>query len=104
MLYLKVMITGRVVSANVLSRLILLWYNPVSEDDAQLRHCLGSFLPAFAFRSRKNQEVVEQAFLPTIRTLVNAPTTSPLSAVIVSNVVDLFVQLCDVKNMLAYSR
>lgn len=99
----KVLITGRVVSANVLSRLIILWYNPISEDDAQLRHCLGSFLPAFAFRSRKNQEVVEQAFLPTIRTIVHAPSTSPLSHIIVSNVVDLFVQLCDMKNMVSYT-
>jgi len=99
----KVLITGRVVSANVLSRLVILWYNPISEDDAQLRHCLGSFLPAFAFRSRKNQEVVEQAFLPTIRTINNAPSTSPLSHIIISNVVDLFIQLCDTKNMIAYT-
>jgi len=99
----KVMITGRVVSPNVLSRLIILWYNPISEDDAQLRHCLGSFLPAFAFRSRKNQEVVEEAFLLTLRTLFNAPTTSPLSHIVTSNVIDLFVQLTDIKNMVAFS-
>ena len=95
----KVMITGRVMSANVLKRLILLWYNPITEDDIQLRHCLGAFLPSFSFQCRKNQELVEQAFLPTLRAITNAPAASPLSHINISNVIDLFVQLTDVRNL-----
>lgn len=42
---------------------------------------------------RAHQEVVEESFLPTIRTLLNAPVTSPLAEVDVNNVVELFVDL-----------
>ena len=44
------MLSGRLVSTKLLSRLVLLWYNPTVEEDLQLRHCL--FLPVFAFASR----------------------------------------------------
>lgn len=43
--------------------------------------------------SRVHQEVVEESFLPTMRTLMNAPATSPLAEVDVNNVVELFVEL-----------
>ena len=45
----KLMLCGRVLSARLLSRLVLLWYNPITEDDNRLRHCLGAFFPIFAF-------------------------------------------------------
>ena len=45
----KLMLCGRVLSAHLMSRLVLLWYNPVTEDDNKLRHCLGAFFPIFAF-------------------------------------------------------
>lgn len=89
----KLMLCGRVVSAKLLSRLLLLWYNPITEDDALLRHCLGAFFPIYAFASVTNQEVVEEAFLPTLQTLMNAPATSPLSEVNINNVAQLLIQL-----------
>ncbi|TRY60766.1 hypothetical protein DNTS_029618 [Danionella cerebrum] len=89
----KLMYCGRIHSAKLLSRLVLLWYNPVTEDDQKLRHCLGVFLQLYARGSRANQECVEQSFLPTMRTLFNAPVTSPLSEVDTSNVAELFVEL-----------
>lgn len=42
---------------------------------------------------RAHQEVVEESFLPTVRTLMNAPATSPLAEVDISNVVELLVEL-----------
>ncbi|XP_009877611.1 PREDICTED: condensin complex subunit 3-like, partial [Apaloderma vittatum] len=45
----KLMFSGRLISAKLLSRLILLWYNPVTEEDTRLRHCLGVFFPLFAY-------------------------------------------------------
>lgn len=42
---------------------------------------------------RVHQEVVEESFLPTIRTLMNAPATSPLAEVDINNVVELLVEL-----------
>ncbi|XDV14948.1 hypothetical protein PO909_015112 [Leuciscus waleckii] len=89
----KLMYCGRILSPKMLSRLVLLWYNPVTEDDQRLRHCLGVFLQLYARASRANQERVEESFLPTMRTLFNAPVTSPLSEVDASNVAELFVEL-----------
>ncbi|XP_030591275.1 condensin complex subunit 3 isoform X2 [Archocentrus centrarchus] len=89
----KLMYTDRISSAKMLSRLVLLWYNPGTEDDTRLRHCLGVFFQLYARESRAHQDVVEESFLPTVRTLMNAPATSPLAEVDVNNVVELFVEL-----------
>lgn len=48
----KLMYMGRISSAKLLSRLVLLWYNPVTEDDTLLRHCLGVFFQLYARESR----------------------------------------------------
>lgn len=37
--------------------------------------------------------MVEESFLPTVRTLMNAPATSPLAEVDINNVVELLVEL-----------
>uniref|UniRef100_A0A8D3CMX2 Non-SMC condensin I complex, subunit G n=1 Tax=Scophthalmus maximus TaxID=52904 RepID=A0A8D3CMX2_SCOMX len=87
----KLMYTGRISSAKMFSRLVLLWYNPVTEDDTRLRHCLGVFFQLYARET--HQEVVEESFLPTVRTVMNAPATSPLAEVDISNVVELLVEL-----------
>ncbi|NXQ53528.1 CND3 protein, partial [Anthoscopus minutus] len=89
----KLMFSGRLISAKLLSRLVLLWYNPMTEEDTRLRHCLGVFFPLFAYANRSNQECFEEAYLPTLQTLVNAPATSPLAEVDISNVSELLVDL-----------
>ncbi|NWU65324.1 CND3 protein, partial [Pterocles burchelli] len=89
----KLMFSGRLISAKLLSRLILLWYNPVTEEDTRLRHCLGVFFPLFAYANRSNQECFEEAYLPTLQTLLNAPATSPLAEIDISNVSELLVDL-----------
>ncbi|XP_064142117.1 condensin complex subunit 3 isoform X2 [Loxodonta africana] len=89
----KLMFSGLLVSSRILSRLILLWYNPVTEEDVRLRHCLGVFFPVFAYASRTNQECFEEAFLPTLQTLANAPASSPLAEIDIMNVAELLVDL-----------
>ncbi|XP_053113435.1 condensin complex subunit 3 isoform X2 [Hemicordylus capensis] len=89
----KLIFSGRLISAKLLSRLVLLWYNPVTEEDTRLRHCLGVFFPLFAYSNRSNQECFEEAFLPTLQILFNAPASSPLSEVDAANVSELFVDL-----------
>ncbi|CAH7452693.1 condensin complex subunit 3 [Phodopus roborovskii] len=89
----KLMFSGLLVSSRILSRLILLWYNPVTEEDVRLRHCLGVFFPMFAYASRANQECFEEAFIPTLQTLASAPASSPLAEIDVTNVAELLVEL-----------
>lgn len=87
------MFSGLLVSSRILSHLVLLWYNPVTEEDIRLRHCLGVFFPMFAYASRTNQECFEEAFLPTLQTLANAPASSPLAEIDITNVAELLVDL-----------
>ena len=47
--FCKLLLSGRLISAKLFSRLLLLWYNPITEQDSYLRHCLGAFFPIFAF-------------------------------------------------------
>ncbi|KAL8613334.1 hypothetical protein ACOMHN_052573 [Nucella lapillus] len=97
----KLLMSGRVFSAGLLSRLLLLWYNPLMEDDALLRHTLGTFFPIFAFTNSANQELFEDAFLPILRTILNAPTTSPLNSVNPTNVADFLVELTHAQRLVA---
>ena len=39
---------------------------------------LGAFCTTLAYDSNYGQEMLEQAFLPTLQTLFQAPVTSPL--------------------------
>ncbi|XP_040274976.1 condensin complex subunit 3 [Bufo bufo] len=89
----KLMFSGRLISSKLLSRLVLLWYNPVTEEDTKLRHCLGVFFPIFAYSCRTNQECFAEAFLPTLQTMFNAPASSPLADIDASNVAELLVDL-----------
>lgn len=89
----KLMFSGRLISSKLLSRLILLWYNPVTDEDTKLRHCLGVFFPIFAYSCRTNQDCFVEAFFPTLQTLFNAPASSPLADVDASNVAELLVDL-----------
>lgn len=42
---------------------------------------------------RLHQEIIEESFLPTVWTLINAPAASPLAEVDLNNVVELVVEL-----------
>ncbi|ESO95108.1 hypothetical protein LOTGIDRAFT_117517 [Lottia gigantea] len=98
----KLMLSGRLVSSKILSHLILLWCNPVTEDDHHLRQCLGAFFPIFSFAARVNQEIMEESFMQTLNTLMNAPTSSPLSDVDICKVSDILVQLINTKRLVVH--
>lgn len=89
----KLLFQGCVSSSNLLTQLILLWYNPVTEDDSHLRHFLGVFLPAFASSKKCNQEQFEEAFLPTLSALFEAPYSSPLAQIDQYNVAKFMLEL-----------
>lgn len=54
----------------------------------------------WCFSFRANQEVVEEAFIPTLKTLRNAPLSSPLAEVNAENVAELLIQLTNTKLLL----
>ncbi|XP_069689103.1 condensin complex subunit 3 isoform X2 [Periplaneta americana] len=89
----KLLLANIIKSSNLVSRLLIMWYNPVTEGDIFLRQMLGAFFTTYAANSRWGQETLEQALLPTLRTLFQAPVTSPLVEVDQDSVVRLMLNL-----------
>ncbi|XP_044727913.1 condensin complex subunit 3 [Chrysoperla carnea] len=82
---------GKFKSTEVLTRLIILWFNPATEKDSKMRQVLGVMLNHFAMNTPGSQEEFAKAFLPTIRTVLDAPTTSPLAHVDVDTVINFLL-------------
>ncbi|XP_043255014.1 condensin complex subunit 3-like [Colletes gigas] len=79
--FCKLLINQRINSVGLLSRLIILCFNPVNDRDYYLRQCLSTFFDNFLTRVPQAQEMLEGAYLPTLKILYNAPETSPLQEV-----------------------
>merc|ERR1712142_548648 len=77
----------------LLSRLLLIWYNPMTESDSKLRHILGTFFPLYSSMSKPRQLAMEAAFIPTMKVLFDAPVTSPLNEIDTEDVGMFFVHL-----------
>ena len=77
--------------------MVIYLFHPLSEDNTRLRQVLHVFFPFFASMSMRNQQQLEEAFLPTLQTFLNAPITNPLAEVDIALVVKMFVDLTQVK-------
>ncbi|KAL5107706.1 Condensin complex subunit 3 [Taenia crassiceps] len=91
----KLFIFGRLLSGRLISRLLLLWFNPQTAELPTLSQSLGVFFTDFACSSPERQACVADAVLPTLSILVAAPATSALSEIDPGLVVDLLARLTD---------
>merc|ERR1719282_410993 len=89
----KLLMISAISSPKLLSRLLLIWYNPMTESDSKLRHILGTFFPLYCSMSKFHQRAMEDAFVPTMKILFDAPVTSPLAEIDVEDVGMFFVHL-----------
>jgi len=89
----KLLMIGAINSPKLLSRLLLIWYSPMTESDSRLRHILGTFFPLYSSMSKAHQLALEAAFIPTMKVLFDAPITSPLSEIDTEDVGMFFVHL-----------
>lgn len=77
----KLLVNQRITSSKLISRLIILCYNPVNADDLYLHQCLSIFFEQFIVRVPDAQEMLENAYFPTLRVLCDAPDISPLQEI-----------------------
>merc|ERR1740128_178700 len=91
--FAKLMISSRIESAMILSRLVIFLFHPLTVDNIRLRQVLHVFFPYFASLNLANQQQLESAFIPTLKTIQKAPVTSPLAEIDIAAVVKLFVDL-----------
>merc|ERR1719282_1520502 len=89
----KLLMISAISSPKLLSRLLLIWYNPMTESDSKLRHILGTFFPLYCSMSKFHQRAMEDAFVPTMKILFDAPVTSPLAEIDIEDVGMFFVHL-----------
>ncbi|KAK5640671.1 hypothetical protein RI129_011482 [Pyrocoelia pectoralis] len=84
---------GRIHSAPLISRMILKWCNPACDDSEQLRHIIGIMLEELPSLTGA-ADLLENCVLPTVKTLVKAPSSSPLAEVNLYAVVKFMLSLC----------
>jgi condensin complex subunit 3 len=89
----KLMLSNRVNDPKLLSRLLILFYNPTTAEDTRLRQCLSIFFQAYAFSSPHHRLCLEACFLPTLRVCVHAPKTSPLRQIHISDLAEYVLNL-----------
>lgn len=82
----KLLLNRQISSSSLVSRLIILCYNPANIDDVYLRQCLCAFFNHFVVHVPDALEMLENAYFPTLRVLCNAPEISPLQEIDVYHV------------------
>ncbi|XP_068623448.1 condensin complex subunit 3 [Battus philenor] len=95
---------GHLESPTILSRLLLLWFNPATADEDMLRQTIGVFFQTFPVNVDGAQEQIQKATLPTLRALANAPSSSPISEIDQEAVVRFIVSLTRVNHELEDSQ
>ena len=88
----KLLLHGRISGAHLISRLIVLMHNPMTEDDVYMRDCLCYFFSKFP-TIPDGQEILGQSLLPTLKTLANASDASPLQGIEPNHVTDFILGL-----------
>ncbi|KAL0867738.1 hypothetical protein ABMA27_008464 [Loxostege sticticalis] len=95
---------GHLESPAILSRLLLLWFNPATVEEDMLRQIIGVFFQTFPVTVDGAQEQIQKATLPTLRALANAPSSSPLAEIDQEAVVRFIVSLTRVNHELTDSQ
>ncbi|KPJ21573.1 Condensin complex subunit 3 [Papilio machaon] len=89
---------GHLESPSILSRLLLLWFNPATADEDMLRQIIGVFFQTYPISVDGAQEQIQKATLPTLRALANAPSSSPIAEIDQEAVVRFIVSLTRVNH------
>ncbi|XP_052738929.1 condensin complex subunit 3 [Bicyclus anynana] len=95
---------GHLVSPAIISRLLLLWFNPTTVDEDSLRQTIGIFFQTFPTSVDGAQEQIQKATLPTLRALANAPSNSAIAAIDQEAMVKFIVSLTRVNHELIDSQ
>jgi hypothetical protein len=97
--FCKLYMTGHILSAKLFSKLVIMYYSPLTENDVKLRACLSAFLPQFSFFRSVNQLCVEESFMITLKCLMNAPADSYLCEIDLIKVIEILFHLTNPKNL-----
>ena len=61
----KLMLSGMITDAEVLKRLVLVYFAPETLDNLELRQCLSYFLPVYCYSNSANQKKMQEVSIDT---------------------------------------
>jgi hypothetical protein len=93
--FTKLFAAKRLTCPRTLSELLVLLFNPDTNDNVTLQQSLSLFLPMFAFAQYTNQQLFAEAFLPTLRRFLAAEADSPLAEAHIPTFLKFMLHLTD---------
>lgn len=102
--FCKLYMTGHILSSKLFSKLLIMYYSPLTQNDLKLRACLATFLPQFSFLRPINQLCVEDSFMLTLKCLINAPADSYLMEIDLIKVIETLFHLTNPKNLIQHNK
>ncbi|XP_023247525.1 condensin complex subunit 3-like [Copidosoma floridanum] len=96
----KLILHKKIVSHQLISQLLILWHNPSTKDNPFLSQCICGFFNLYISRIPESQAILEEAYLPTLKMLANAPEMSPLQEIDALRVSEIIIKLtcCHIHN------
>ncbi|GLV43832.1 Chromosome associated protein G [Carabus blaptoides fortunei] len=89
----KLMLRGVISSPILLSKLILKWFNPATAKDVRSRQLLGCLFIEYVTEVPGSLKIVEDSFIPTLTSVVEAPRYSPLASVSIDSTLKFLIEL-----------
>lgn len=96
----KLILHKRISSHQLISQLLILWHNPSTKNNPMLSQCLCNFFNLYMSKVSESQAILEEAYLPTLKMLANAPEMSPLQEIDALRVSEVIIGLtcCAIHN------
>ncbi|KAJ8975351.1 hypothetical protein NQ317_000279 [Molorchus minor] len=83
----KLILSEFPVNPLLISRIILKWFNPLTEKSSdKIQQKLGTLIVNYTKLVKGAREVIETAVIPTLTTIAHAPRASPLADIDIDNV------------------
>lgn len=93
--FTKLYVAKKIACPRTLSALLVLLFDPETNENATLQQSLSLFLPMFAFASYNNQRLFAEAFWPTLRRFLYAESDSSLADVHVATFLRFMLHVTD---------
>lgn len=93
--FTKLMASKKLVDALTLSELLVLLFDPGTNENATLQQSLSLFMPMYAFASYKNQELFAASFKSALHRVVQADSESTLAEAHVPTFLKFLLHLVD---------
>lgn len=97
--FTKLLFNNVIKDPSIFNDIVLLFFDPSSEDAIVMRQCLSLFFPVYSFSSYQNQLFIQSQFIPIVRSILYAPTSSSIRKIQLATVAQFLVYLTNTNNL-----